>query len=78
MTHPLKDYRITRLTFGVSVFVFAAIMAMWRNAMDHELRYPQATKAILDSFYVDDGLIGADSIIHAIQLQKQLQELFRL
>ena len=41
-THPLKDYRMTRLMFGVSAFAFAAIMAMRENAMDHELRYPRA------------------------------------
>ena len=69
---------MTRLTFGVSAFAFAAIMAMWQNAMDNELRYPQAAKAVVNAFYVDDGLVGADSIAQVIELQKQLQELFRL
>ena len=77
-TQPMKDYRMTRLTFGISASTFAAIMAMRQNSMDHELRYPQTAKAVLKAFYVDDGLIGADSIVHAIQLRKQLQELFRL
>ena len=31
---------------------------------------------MLTSFYVDDGLTGADSIDEAITLQKQLQTLF--
>ena len=75
---PLKDYRMTRFTFDVPASVFAAIMAMPQNAMDHELSYPQAAKAALDGFYVDDGLIGADSIAQAIEFHKQLQELFQL
>ena len=50
--HPLKDYWMTRLTFGMSASVFVAtcIMAMWQNTMDHELSYPQAIKAVLDAF----------------------------
>ena len=28
------------------------------------------------SFYVDDGLTGADSVPEAIELQRQLQDLF--
>ena len=78
MTHPLKDYRITRLTFGVSASTFAAIMAMRQNAMDRELRYLQAAKATHEAFYVNHGLIGEDSIVHTIVSRKQLQELFRL
>ncbi len=40
------------------------------------LEYPQAAEAVKTSFYVDDGLTGADSGDQAIQLQGQLQELF--
>ena len=38
----------------------------------------QAAQAALDAFYVDDGLMGADSVEVAIGLQTQLQELFEL
>ena len=38
--------------------------------------YPLAAKAVNESFYVDDGLMGADSLEEAIELQNQLQELF--
>ena len=72
----LQDFRMTRLTFGVSVSSFAANMSVKQNALDFALEYPQAVKAVEDSFYVDDGLTGADSIEEAIQLQQQLHELF--
>ena len=39
---PLKDYRMTRLTFGVSASSFAANMSVKRNAIDFALEYPQA------------------------------------
>ena len=73
---PLQDYRMTRVTFGVSASSFAANVSLKQNALDFAVDYPQAAKVVEDSFYVDDGLTGADSIQDAIELQKQLQELF--
>ena len=51
-------------------------MPVKQNAQDFALEYPQAASAVKTSFYVDDGLTGADSVKEAIQLQGQLQELF--
>ena len=73
---PLQDYRMTRVTFGVSASSFATNMSLKQNTLDSAVDYPQAAKVVEDSFYVDDGLTGADSIQDAIELQKQLQELF--
>ena len=67
---------MTRVTFGVSATTFAANMALRQNAVDHITEFPMAAKAVLNSFYVDDGLIGADSVEEDISLQKQLQDLF--
>ncbi len=67
----LKDFRMTRLTFGVSASSFAANMSL-----DHAHEYPLAVKAVEESFYVDDALTGANSREEAVQLQSQLQELF--
>ena len=69
----LIDYRMTRVTFGVSASSFAANMSIKQNALDHGSKYPLAARAVNESFYVDDGLTGADSIDEAIELQKQLQ-----
>ena len=68
----LKDYRMTRVTFGVSSSAFVANMCIKQNATDHATQYPLAAAAVLNSFYVDDGLTGADSI----ELHNQLQVLF--
>ena len=74
----LRDYRMTRLTFGVSGSSFAANMAIKRNAVLHERSHPRAALAVHESFYVDDGLTGANSIPEATSLQNELQELFEL
>lgn len=73
---PLQDYRMTRITFGVSASSFAANMFLKQNALDFAVDYPHATKAVEASFYVDDGLTGADSVQDAIELHQQLQNLF--
>ena len=67
---------MTRVTFGISASSYAANMAVRQNAADFALDYPLAARAVDQSFYVDDGLTGADSVKEAITLQQQLQQLF--
>ncbi len=69
---PLLDYRMTRVTFGVSASSFIANMVVKQNALDFALEYPQAAEVVRKCFYVDDGLTGADSVQEAIKLQGQL------
>ena len=47
-----------------------------QNVTDHPLEYPLTAKAVDESFYVDDGLTGADSVEDAIRLQREFQSLF--
>ena len=67
---------MTRVTFGVSASSFAANMSLKQNALDFAVDYPQAAKVVEDSFYVDDGLTGADSIQDAIELPKTASRAF--
>ena len=62
----------------MSASSFAANMAMKRNALKNMDSHPHAVQAVLDPFYVDDWLTGANSIEEAVQLCKELQELFTL
>ena len=66
----LKDYRMTRLTFGVSANSFAVNMTVKTNTIQNQHLHPQAALAVLKSFYMDDGLTGANSVAEAIVLQK--------
>ena len=72
----LKDFRMTRVTFGVSASCFVANMAVKHNAIELADKYPLAAEAVYKSFYVDDGLTGADDVETTITLQRQLQDLF--
>ena len=78
-SHPgesLQDYRMIRVTFGVSASSFAVNMSLQQNADNFAHEFPVAVKAVHKSFYVDDGLTGADSVAGTIILHKELQELF--
>ena len=73
---PLEDYRMTRVTFGVSASSFIANMAVKQNSIDHALEFPKAAKAVNSAFYVDDCLTGANSVCEAVDLHQQLLNLF--
>ena len=73
---PLKDYRMTRVTFGVSASSFAANMAVKQNAVEHAQEFPLAADVVQKCSYVDDCLMGADDPNSAMTLQRQLSNLF--
>ena len=70
---PLVDYRMKRLKFGVLASSFMVNMAVQQNVLENIEEYPHVSKAVLESFYVDNGLIGEDTTENAVQLQIQLQ-----
>ena len=51
-------------------------MAIKQNSIDLAHEFPSAARVMKRSFYVDDGLIGADSVEEAVKLQKELQMMF--
>ena len=75
-TDQLIDYRMNRVTFGVSASSFAANTSVKQNALDHEHKFPLDARVVDDSFYVDDCLTGADNIQGALSLHHQLLDLF--
>ena len=68
---PLVDYRMRRVTFGVSASSFAANMAVKQNSIDFAAKYPHAAIAVDKSVYVDDCLTGADTVEEATNLQTE-------
>ena len=67
---PLKNYRMTRLTFGVSASPFTEIMAMRQNALDYQKKYPLVAQAVMDNFYIDNGLDGEDSGLELMKINR--------
>ena len=72
---PVSDFRMTRVTFGVSASPYLAIRTMYQIAADHGEGYPDATHHIKDSFYVDDFLGGANTPEEATILFDQIRSI---
>ena len=67
---------MTQVTFGIAASSYAANMAVKQNAIDLAHEFPSTARAMEQSFYVDDGLTGADSVEEAVELQKELETMF--
>ena len=74
-TEALQDYRMTRVTFGVSSSPFLAIRTLHQIAVDHGQNYPEASHHILSSFYVDDYLGGANNVEEALRLFQDIRHI---
>ena len=66
---------MTRLTFGVTSSPFLATQVLHQVAADHEADYPTAAAIIRAHFYVDDVLIGADTLVGAASIRAELNGL---
>ena len=73
----LHDYRMCRLTFGVTSSPYLASQVLLQLADDYESECPRASKIIRSCFYVYDCLIGASTIEEAQELQQELVEIFK-
>ena len=68
----LEDWRMTRLTFGVTSSPFLATQVLHQVASDYQTEFPQAAEIVKNTFYVDDCLTGASTVEEAITLREEL------
>lgn len=71
----LREYRITRLTFGVKTSPYLASQVLQQIAVDHHTQHPEAARIVQSSFYIDDVLTGADNLEDAQHIRKELNGL---
>jgi len=74
----IKDVRMNRLTFGVRSSPYLATQVIRHHAETHLDTHPLASKAILDSFYVDDYLSGTPSVEEAQKIRVELCDLLKI
>ncbi|KMQ88248.1 bel12-ag transposon polyprotein [Lasius niger] len=70
--HPLKDYRLTTVTYGTTCAPYLALRVLRQLAEDERSRFPLGAKIIESHSYVDDIFAGADTVQ---QVKKARQEL---
>ena len=63
----IKDYRMRRLTFGVSSSPYLASPVLRRTADDHQIKYPKAARLIKEDFYVDDVVTSVSNFLSLLQ-----------
>lgn len=76
-SEPIAVYQFTRVIYGQAAAPFLSVRAMCQCAHDYSKKFPIGAKAVLESFYVDDGLTGADSIKEALTLKQQMTDLLK-
>ena len=67
----IQEYRMTRVTFGITSAPFLATKSVLQLAEEHQKTLPQAAKAVKESFYVDDGLPSVETKEEAINLPER-------
>ena len=72
---PIRDYCMTRVTFGVLSSPFLAVKILQQVAKDFGHIYPTAIPLVLEAFYVDDLLTGAETPDQALTIFNQLRSL---
>ncbi|GFW08581.1 integrase catalytic domain-containing protein [Trichonephila clavipes] len=71
-TEPIREYRLTIVTYGTSSAPFLCTRTLRQLAIDEQENYPAASRATLSHFYVDDLLSRSATKKGAIQLVSEL------
>ena len=71
-TEPMKTFQLNTVTYGTRAAPYLATRCLSQLAHEMEGQYPYGAKSLKQDFYVDDGLIGADTIHEALAIQQQL------
>ena len=71
----LKDWRMTRVTFGVVCSPFLATQVLRQVASDYRQQFSDAASITETTFYVDDCLTGADTVEEAVHIREELNAL---
>ncbi|XP_058827079.1 uncharacterized protein LOC131687055 [Topomyia yanbarensis] len=69
---PIRQYRLNTVTYGTSCAPFLATRTLNQLAEDDGKDFPLAAPIVREGFYVDDLLIGSDSVEAIVESSKQL------
>ena len=71
----IQDWRITRLTIGVTSSPYLATQVLKQVANDHRNDFHRAARIVENVFYVDDCLTGADTLEEAVEIRQELNDM---
>ncbi|XP_077536023.1 uncharacterized protein LOC144148349 [Haemaphysalis longicornis] len=73
----LDVWRMTRVPFGATSSPCLLAATLKHHFRSVENRFPVTARLLQDSMYMDDLLIGADTTENAIQMHREILEIFR-
>lgn len=73
---PIKEYKLTTVTFGTTPAPFLTIRTIKQLAEDESNHYPAAAEKAITDFYVDDFFSGTETKEEAIELLAQTTKMF--
>lgn len=76
-SQPVKDYRLTRVTFGTASAPYLAVRTLHQLANDEGTICPDAAKMIKEDFYVDDLMASNDNLEDAIHTAKNIEAILQ-
>lgn len=74
---PVSEYQLKTVTYGMASAPFNAIRALQQCAHDYNNEFPLAASHVLNNFYVDDYLGGADTVEDTIKLMRDIDTLLK-
>ncbi|XP_035227314.1 uncharacterized protein LOC118199533 [Stegodyphus dumicola] len=72
---PIQEFRLNTVTYGTASAPYLATRALYQLAYDEQNNYPLASKAVLQNFFVDDCLVGAQNTEECKNLVNQLLQM---
>ena len=63
---------MTTVTFGTACASFLASRTIVQVAIDNEKIFPESSRKLRDSVYMDDAVVGVDSISQGIKIRDEL------
>ncbi|XP_063897988.1 uncharacterized protein LOC135118861 [Helicoverpa armigera] len=74
---PLQEWELSTVTYGMKCAPYLAMRTLHKLAQDEQDNYPEASKVLRSSFYMDDLVHGKDTIEASKELVAQLIELLK-
>lgn len=74
---PVAEYQLTTVTYGMACAPFNAIRTLQQCAHDNSSEFPLAASQVLNNFYVDDYLGGADTVEKAKEIRRTIDILLK-
>lgn len=71
----LEHFRLVRITFGIASAPYLAVRTLQQLSHDEGSNYNMIGDRIIKDFYVDDFLLGCESIDEGQQIHQQMNEL---